>query len=210
MGAHKQLKTLLPTLRGRSGNDGSYNNLFNFKSIVTQFYTQSVPSDRYALSRTRALWCHVPSHASCMSQTHTATCMELRIGFLSRPPPFPTISPTQTRLSLLPLFISPPHSKEESPSLSSFLCHGKLELTSAQERFPEPTHDPLRIPTPSPPSPHAGEGYHVLPPVLRPQGYHVFPLLSPGPEHRPPPHCWTCPSCHRRRLQHFHEGGFTS
>lgn len=93
-GVHKRLKALFPTLWGRSGNDGSYSNLFNFKSIVTWFYTQSMPSDIYALSRTRGLYgATFHPHASCMSQTHTATCMELRIGFLSRhPPPFPTSS----------------------------------------------------------------------------------------------------------------------
>lgn len=107
MGAHKQLKTLLPTLRGRSGNDGSYNNLFNFKSIVTQFYTQSVPSDRYALSRTRALWCHVPS--TCLMHVSDSHCHLHGVKdwiSISTPPLFP-LSPQPRRDSHSYLFSYP-------------------------------------------------------------------------------------------------------
>lgn len=185
------------------------NNLFNFKSIVTWFYTQSMPSDIYALSRTRGLYgATFHPHASCMSQTHTATCMELRIGFLSRhprPPLFPllpTISQTQTRLSLLipTSFHYPPPSIPRKSHLHSVPSYAMGNWNWLVPR--KDSRNPLMI--------RCASQLHLLPlprqekgvmscPVPRLQGYHVFPLLSPDPEHKPPPHCWTCPSCHRRR-----------
>ena len=138
-------------------------------------------------------------HASCTSDSHphlhgVKNWVSILTPLLC--PLLPIISPTQMRPSLLHLFPSPIPWKSHlhSQSLPKFLVPRK--------RLPEPIHDPLLIPTPSPPSPHAGEGYHVLPPVLRPQGCHVsrssslfsHPALSTDLLHT----AGLAPSCHRR------------